>query len=101
LFLIASRYYAGTCYYLNNAFADFRYNKLDIGSALVKWGLANARDKSLPAMTEAGPMGLGMYLKLGFQQIGTWKLSIKDGEQEFMGLPVLKLEVKDDKASQR
>lgn len=67
----------------------------------MNWGLANTRDKSLPAMTEAGPMGLGMYLKLEFQQIGTWKVSMKDGEQEFMGFPVLKLEVKDDKTSQR
>lgn len=59
----------------------------------------NARDKDLPAMTEAGPMGLGMYLKLGFQQIGTWKVPTKDGEQEFMEFPVLKLEVKDNEAS--
>jgi hypothetical protein len=58
------------------------------------------RDKSLPAMTEAGPMGLGIYLKLKFQQIRTWKVSTKDGEMEFMEFPVLKLEVKDNKTSE-
>jgi hypothetical protein len=39
----------------------------------VEWRLERAKSKRLPAMTEAGPMGLGIYLKLGFQQIGTWK----------------------------
>jgi hypothetical protein len=46
-------------------------------------------------MTEAGPMGLGMYLKLGFQQIGIWKVPTKNGEDDFMEFPVLKLEADD------
>lgn len=93
--LIASRYYANICYYLDSACTDFRYQRLGIGSALVKWGIARAKTKGLPVMTEAGPMGLGMYLKLGFQQIGTWKVPTKNGEENFMEFPVLKLKEED------
>lgn len=89
------RYYTDTCYYLDNVCADFRCQRSGIGSTLVKWGLASARSKGLPAMTEAGPMGLGMYLKLGFQQIGIWKVPTKNGEDDFMEFPVLKLEAGD------
>jgi predicted N-acetyltransferase YhbS len=70
---------------------DFRYQRLGIGSLLVEWGLANAKTKGLPAQTEAGPIGLRMYLKLGFESIGTWKVPTKNGEDEFMEFPVLKL----------
>lgn len=58
-------------------------------------GLAIARRKggiTLPAQTEAGPMGLGMYLKLGFKRIGTWKVPIKNGEDDFMEFPVLMID---------
>jgi hypothetical protein len=51
-------------------------------------------------MTEAGPMGLGMYLRLGFRRVGIWKVPTK-GKDEFLTFPVLKLEVKDTGASER
>jgi len=60
---------------------------------LVEWGIAEAKRKKLPAQTEAGEMGLGLYLKLGFQQIGTWKVPTKNGKQEYMAFPVIRLEV--------
>jgi hypothetical protein len=59
----------------------------------VRGGLAIAKSKDLPVMTEAGPMGLGMYLKLRFARIGTWKVPTKE---DFMEFPVLKLKVTDN-----
>ena len=64
---------------------------MGIGTILAGWGLKNARRKQLPAQTEAGPMGVGLYLKLGFEKIGTWKVPTANGQQEFMEFPVMKL----------
>jgi hypothetical protein len=38
-------------------------------------------------------MGLGLYLKLGFKQIGTWKVPTENAEQQYLEFPVLKSEL--------
>lgn len=52
----------------------------------------------LGAQTEAGPMGVGLYRKMGFDQVGVWRVKMvgvkeedSDGEREaVMELPVMR-----------
>lgn len=50
-------------------------------------------------MTEASPMGLGLYLRFGFVQVGefviTMPTEVKDGDKA-MRLPVMKLVLTDE-----
>jgi GNAT superfamily N-acetyltransferase len=87
------RFYAESCYYLDNLCVDFRYQRLGIGHALLEPSLENARQAGLPAQTEAGPMGVGLYRKLGFKQIGIWKVKLVNSEQSEMELPVMRKEI--------
>src|SRR5450432_4299632 len=79
-----TRFYANSCYYLDNLCVDFRYQRLGIGRALLEEGLDSARRVGLPVQTEAGSMGLGLYQKLGFEQIGIWKLKLVKDEDTVM-----------------
>lgn len=81
-----NRFYAESCYYLDNLCVDFRYQRKGIGALLLDWGIKHARNQSLPIQTEAGPMGVGLYLKNNFKQIGVWELTPLE-----MNLPVMKL----------
>lgn len=57
---------------------------------MAEWGLEQGRRLKLPVMTEAGEMGKALYLKVGFQQIGVWRVRMVNGDTEFMELPVMK-----------
>jgi GNAT superfamily N-acetyltransferase len=87
-----ARFYAKSCFYLDNLAVDFRYQRLGIGRALLDWGIKHARGIGLPVQTEAGPMGVGLYRKAGFEQVGIWKVKMvgsADGKKE-MELPVMR-----------
>ncbi|KAK0507544.1 hypothetical protein JMJ35_010067 [Cladonia borealis] len=86
---LSQRFYATGCYYLDNLCVDFRHQRRGIGTCLVEQGLQHARGKGLAVQTEASPKGLGLYQKLGFKNIGTWRVPLVVGE-EFMELPVLR-----------
>jgi GNAT superfamily N-acetyltransferase len=82
-------YYQETCYYLDNLCVDFRYQRLGIGTLLLKWGLEMADQHKLWVGTEAGPKGFGLYLKHGFKQVGWFEVAVHGVENRF---PVLRLE---------
>jgi predicted N-acetyltransferase YhbS len=84
------RFYKEPCYYLDNLAVDFRFQRQGVGAALVQKGLETASDLRLPAQTEAGPAGEGLYRKLGFETIGMWELSLPGAET--LSLPVMKRE---------
>ena len=81
-----NRFYAESCYYLDNLCVDFRYQRKGIGALLLDWGIKHARNQRLPIQTEASPMGVGLYLKNNFKRIGVWELTVLE-----MSLPVMKL----------
>ncbi|KAH0564756.1 hypothetical protein GP486_001850 [Trichoglossum hirsutum] len=87
--LLEQRFYAEACYYLDNLCVDFRYQRLHIGTALVRWGLKQARSEELPVNTEAGPAGVALYKKLGFEEVGIWRVHIPGGED--IEMPVMRL----------
>lgn len=82
-------YYQESCYYLDNLCVDFRYQRLGIGSLLLRWGLDVAHEHKLQVGTEAGPKGFGLYLKHGFKQVGWFIVTVHGVEHRS---PVLRLE---------
>ncbi|CAG8949132.1 hypothetical protein HYFRA_00004754 [Hymenoscyphus fraxineus] len=78
--------------YLDALCVDFRYQRRGIGKQLLETGLNLAKVKGWDVWTEASPMGLGLYLKMGFRQVGEFVV----GEPDVGGgirMPVLKCEV--------
>jgi hypothetical protein len=71
---------------------------MGIGGKLLEWGIETARGRGLGVQTEAGPMGVGLYRKMGFEQVGAWRVKMvgtKSGEEEveaLMELPVMRRE---------
>ena len=59
---------------------------------MVEWGVAEARRLGLPASTEAGPKGEGLYRRFGFKEIGTWTVQAPDLEQKTFDMPVMRLD---------
>jgi len=94
-------FYAKSCYYLDNLCVDFRYQRMGIGGKLLEWGIEKAKGLSLDVQTEAGPMGVGLYRKMGFEQVGVWGVKmvrVKEGEgaeerDGTMLLPVMRREL--------
>ncbi|MCJ1272690.1 hypothetical protein MMC21_000477 [Puttea exsequens] len=81
---LEERYYQERCYYLDNLCVDFRYQRLGIGRLLLDWGINIARQRKHSIGTEASVKGVGLYRKMGFEQVGLWKIA--DIE-----IPVMKL----------
>jgi predicted N-acetyltransferase YhbS len=86
------RFYKEPCYYLDNLAVDFRLQRRGVGAALVRRGLQAADALRLPAQTEAGPAGEGLYLTLGFKTIATWDIKLPQATP--ITLPVMKREYK-------
>lgn len=66
------------------------YQRRGAGRALTAWGIAEARRLGLNTTVFASPMGLGLYLKLGFREIGRFRVQL-EGEEAFLEIPALVL----------
>ncbi|KXX83185.1 putative N-acetyltransferase ycf52-like [Madurella mycetomatis] len=64
------------------------YQRRGAGTALTSWGIAEARRLGVPTTVFASPMGLRLYRKLGFQEIGRFRVQL-EGEGEFVEIPGL------------
>jgi ribosomal protein S18 acetylase RimI-like enzyme len=67
-------FYQEPCFYLDNLCVDFRCQRMGIGTLLLENGIDIARQKKLAVGTEASVKGIGLYTKLGFEKVGTWKV---------------------------
>jgi GNAT superfamily N-acetyltransferase len=75
---------------------------MGIGGRLLDWGIERAGELGLRVQTEAGPMGVGLYQKMGFELVGHWGVKMVgtrsgegEGEEEgvrMMYLPVMRRE---------
>lgn len=81
---LEKEFYQEPCFYLDNLCVDFRYQRMGIGTFLLESGIGIARQKRLAVGTEASLKGAGLYRKMGFAQVGNWKV----GQFE---VPVMKL----------
>lgn len=64
------------------------YQRRGAGTALTSWGIAEARRLWVPTTVFASPMGLRLYRKLGFQEIGRFRVQL-EGEGDFVEIPGL------------
>ena len=60
------------------------------GTALVKWGTAIAHISGVETALFSSPMGLPLYRKLGFQEVGRLEVQV-DGEHEKLDIPAMAL----------
>jgi GNAT superfamily N-acetyltransferase len=81
---LEKEFYQKRCFYLDNLCVDFRCQRMGIGTFLLESGINIARQKKLAVGTEASVKGAGLYRKLGFEQIGDWKVGQFD-------VPVMRL----------
>lgn len=66
------------------------YQRRGAGSALTKWGIDQAARHGLDTTVFASPMGLELYKKLGFREIGRFRVQV-DEDVEFLEIPALVL----------
>ena len=53
-------------------------------------GISFASAKEIDIWTEASPMGLALYLGLGFEEVGSFEVMV-EGDDERVSMPVLVL----------
>lgn len=53
------------------------YQRRGIGSQLVKWGLEKADRDGVPCCLTATPMGVHVYTKLGFEEVGRVEIPLE------------------------
>lgn len=66
------------------------YQRRGAGRALTMWGIDEARRMGLNTTVFASPMGFELYKKLGFREIGRFRVQL-DGEEDYLEIPALVL----------
>ncbi|KAK3312015.1 acyl-CoA N-acyltransferase [Apodospora peruviana] len=67
------------------------YQRRGAGTALTMWGINEARRQGgLHTTVFASPMGLALYKKLGFKEIGKFRVQLED-DDAFLEIPALVL----------
>ncbi|KAK3293658.1 uncharacterized protein B0H64DRAFT_466274 [Chaetomium fimeti] len=64
------------------------WQKRGAGTALASWGIAQARALGVPTTVFASPMGLTLYRRLGFREVGRFRVQLA-GEPDFLEIPAL------------
>lgn len=67
------------------------YRRRGAGQALTRWGIRRARRDGVETVLFSSPMGLLLYQKLGFQQVGKVTVQVQ-GEEGFLDIPALALQ---------
>ncbi|KAH8685514.1 acyl-CoA N-acyltransferase [Tricladium varicosporioides] len=98
--LCQTELYTAPHVYLDNLTVDFRCQRKGIGRLLMDAGVSRAREtggEGVSLVTEASLMGLGLYLKVGFKEVGKFVIGNesedgnRDRENEVIILPVLQM----------
>ncbi|KAK3343498.1 acyl-CoA N-acyltransferase [Lasiosphaeria hispida] len=66
------------------------YQRRGAGRALTAWGIDEARRAGVDTTVFASPMGLELYKKLGFKEVGRFRVQL-EGEDVFLEIPALVL----------
>jgi ribosomal protein S18 acetylase RimI-like enzyme len=64
------------------------YQRQGAGEMLCRWGLEKAKAEKLAVTLCASPMGEGLYRRLGFRKVGSFRTQV-DGEEEFLETPCM------------
>ena len=68
------------------------YQQCGIGTSVVNWGVEVARAEQVPVVLFATPVGKKLYLKFGFEDVGSERVQV-DGEGEWLMLEGMAREV--------
>jgi len=71
------------------------YQRRGAGRALTRWGIDEARRRRLNTTVFASPMGFELYRKLGFCEIGRFRVQLEN-EDVFLEIPAMVLPPDDD-----
>lgn len=71
------------------------YQRRGAGRALTEWGITEARRLGLNTTVFASPMGYELYKKLGFRELGRFRVQL-DGEDDFLEIPAMVLRSEDN-----
>ncbi len=85
-----SRYRRGGHVFLKVLLCHPDYRRRGAGRALTRWGVRRARRQGLHTTLFASPMGYLLYPKLGFRQVGSFRVQV-DGDDAFLDIPALEL----------
>ncbi|KAK3898745.1 putative N-acetyltransferase ycf52-like protein [Staphylotrichum tortipilum] len=66
------------------------FQRRGAGTALTAWGIEQARTLGVYTTVFASPMGLRLYEKLGFREVGRFRVQL-EGEGEFLEIPAMAL----------
>jgi GNAT superfamily N-acetyltransferase len=80
--------YTGGYMFLKILLCHPSYRRRGAGTALVKWGMSVAHVQGVNTALFSSPMGVPLYHRLGFQQIGTFEVKV-DGDEEKLGIPAM------------
>ncbi|KAL2197004.1 acyl-CoA N-acyltransferase [Corynascus similis CBS 632.67] len=80
--------YRGEHVFLRILLTHPRYQRRGAGTALTLWGIERARTLGCHTTVFASPMGLRLYRRLGFREVGRCSVHV-DGETESLELPAL------------
>lgn len=64
------------------------HRRLGAGTALVEWGMSAADVQGVNTALFSSPMGVHLYRKLGFQDIGRFQVKV-DGDDEELDIPAM------------
>jgi ribosomal protein S18 acetylase RimI-like enzyme len=61
---------------------DPAYFRRGAGTALMEWAMRLAQEELAPIVLTAGAMGIHLYRKLGFQELGVVRIHVKGEDEE-------------------
>ena len=67
------------------------YQRRGAGEMLCRWGLDKAKAEHLAVTLFASPMGVRLYRRLGFRDVGSFRTQVV-GEEEYLDMPGMVLE---------
>ncbi|OIW34609.1 hypothetical protein CONLIGDRAFT_626645 [Coniochaeta ligniaria NRRL 30616] len=80
--------YAGGYMFLKILLCHPSNRRRGAGTALVKWGMSVAHLQSVNTALFSSPMGVHLYHKLGFQEIGRFEVKV-EGDEERLDIPAM------------
>lgn len=80
--------YTGGYMYLKILLCHPNYRRRGAGTSLVKWGMSVAQFQGFNTALLSSPMGVPLYHKLGFQEIGRFEVKV-EGDEEKLEIPAM------------
>lgn len=80
---IEKKYYTypdDSAWYLKIIAINPKHQRKGVGRKMVQWGVSKSEEEGVPALLEASPAGEGLYLSMGYEDVGGETLTAESGE---------------------